>query len=89
MSIDSALKMGTESVPEILENFYTLTRLPSREDFIEILSLVNNNNNNNNNILGKSHIIREYYSMKLESWMGGGLVQGKYQEEKANNRRQQ
>jgi hypothetical protein len=61
--------MGTESVPEILENFYTVTRLPSREDFIETLLLVNNNNNNdnnnNNNILGTSHIMRKYCSMEL------------------------
>lgn len=63
--------MGTESVPEILENFYTVTRLPSREDFIGTLLLVNNNNNNNNNdsnnnnILGTSHIMRKYCSMEL------------------------
>ena len=67
MSIHSALKRGTESVPEIMENFYTLTRLSAREDFIEYFLLMNNNNNNyNNNILGTSHVTRKYCSLKLE-----------------------
>lgn len=34
-AISNTQKMGTESVPETLENFQPLTRLSAREDFIE------------------------------------------------------
>jgi hypothetical protein len=33
--IGGTLKMGTESVPETLENFYALMQLSAREDFGE------------------------------------------------------
>jgi hypothetical protein len=35
--ISRTLKVGTESVPETLEECHTLTQLPAREDFIEAM----------------------------------------------------
>jgi len=64
MFIHSALKIGNESVPETLENFYTSMLLPTQEDFVRTLLFLNNNYNNN--IIGTSQIIRKYCSLKVE-----------------------